>query len=312
MIFLLSGSSPNFHHETGLEMDDAFLLKSGKSQRIFGYRMNLDFDRKIFSKTEPFDMKKILKLVKGKEVGMDFANESAKFCSEISKSAKKVVDIGEDCLTKRSFKTEEEIALLKASSKKAKSIINNIDVKKGMAEIEIANALKKEVIDQGLGLSFEPIVATGANSSYPHSVPTNKKVGSFVMIDFGVKYRHYCSDMTEVIFLDRKSKEFELYGRIKEAFGSVFDGLRGCETGNDIHLAYLRAFKRLGLPTMPHGIGHGVGLEVHEYPRLKKGSKDRTRGTVFTLEPAIYLKNRFGLRFEREILVKKSGKAEVI
>jgi Xaa-Pro aminopeptidase len=77
-------------------------------------------------------------------------------------------------------------------------------------------------------------------------------------------------------------------------------------------LEYLKAFRKMGLPQMPHSIGHGVGLEVHEYPRLRKGSKDLIRGTVFTLEPAVYFKNRFGLRYERGIFVNKSGKAEVI
>jgi Xaa-Pro aminopeptidase len=180
-----------------------------------------------------------------------------------------------------------------------------------MAEIEIAKALKKEVIDQGLELSFEPIVASGINSSYPHSVPGSRRIGPFVMIDFGVKYNHYCSDITEVVFLDKKAREFGLYGKIKDAFGMILDDLENCDNGNDVHLSYLNAFKRLGLPKMPHSIGHGVGLDVHEYPRLKKVSKDRIRGTVFTLEPAVYYRNRFGLRFERDIFVNKSGKVEV-
>ena len=75
---------------------------------------------------------------------------------------------------------------------------------------------------------------------------------------------------------------------------------------------YLSAFKKLKLPEMPHSIGHGLGIEVHEYPRLRKTSNDRIRGTVLTVEPAVYFAGKFGVRFERDIFVNKSGKAEVI
>ena len=312
MILLNShGFNPNFLYETGLDISDVILIKGGKSSRIFGHKMNMDFDRKSYKKTETFDMKKILKLVKGKEVGMDFINESVKFYSEIRKSAKKVFDVSEDYLVKRSFKNENEARLIKSASRKAKEIIFGLDIRKGMTEIEVAKALKKEAIEMGLGLSFEPIVASGINSSYPHSVPTSRKIGSFVMIDFGVICNHYCSDITEVVFLDKKTREFGLYGKIRDAFNIMLDNLPDCYSGNDIHLNYLSAFRQIGLPQMPHSIGHGVGLEVHEYPRLRKGSKDKIRGTVFTLEPAVYRKGRFGLRLERDIFVNKSGKVEV-
>ncbi|MCX6774393.1 MAG: M24 family metallopeptidase [Candidatus Micrarchaeota archaeon] len=305
------GSNPNFFYETGLDISDVIFIKDGKSSRIFGHSMNMDFDKKAYRKTETFDMKKILRLVKGKEVGMDFLNENVKFYSEIRKSAKKVIDISEDYLVKRSFKSEDEARLIKSASRKTKEIIFGLDIRKGMTEMEIAKKLKKETIDQGLGLSFEPIIASGINSSYPHSVPTSRKIGSFVMIDFGVIYNHYCSDITEVVFLDKKSREFGLYGKIRESFNTMLDNLSDCYSGNDVHLNYINSFRQVGLPQMPHSIGHGVGLEVHEYPRLRKGSKDRIRGTVFTLEPAVYYKGNFGLRLERDIFVNKSGKVEV-
>jgi Xaa-Pro aminopeptidase len=313
MITLLNshGFNPNFFYDTELDMDDVILIKNGKSSRIFGHKMNMDFDKKVYRKTEIFDMKKILRLVKGKEVGMDFVNDNVKFYSEIRKSAKKVIDVSEDYLAKRSFKKEEEIKSIRTSSKKAKEIIFGLDIRKGMTEIEIAKMLKKEVIDLGLELSFEPIVASGINSSYPHSVPTQKKIGSFVMIDFGVRYDHFCSDITQVIFLDKNSKESLLYGKIKDAFSLILDDLPDCNCGNDVHLNYLGAFKQVKLQQMPHSIGHGVGLEVHEYPRLRKGSKDLIKGTIFAIEPAAYYRNRFGLRYERDIFVNKSGKVEV-
>jgi Xaa-Pro aminopeptidase len=303
--------SANFFHNTGFDIDHAIFLQEGKSAKLFVSKMNLDYARRFGKGAMPLDMKALGRLIKGKPVGMSFRAESASFLDFVRKHAKKAVDMGDELLKERSIKTETEISCIRKAARKSLEIIMGIDYAKGKTELQIAKELKMAALEQGFELAYEPIVATGINSSFPHSVPTGLRLKGHVLVDFGVKVGNYCGDISETIILDKKGRAAPIYEKAKDAFFMVADGLDGAETGNDVYLLYRKAFKRLGLPKMPHAIGHGIGLEVHEFPLLKKGSVNQIRGTTFAMEPAIYAKNKFGVRFERDILVKKSGKVEI-
>jgi Xaa-Pro aminopeptidase len=315
MIRLISRSdsfSADFFHKTGFDIDHAVLVESGKDKSLYASRMNLDLARRHWKAARPLDMKRLGKLLRNKEVGMSLKAESASFYDFARKHARKVVDIGDELLRERSMKTDKEVSCIRKAARKSLEIINNVNYSKGKTELQVAKELKMEALEQGLELAYEPIVATGINSSFPHSVPTKLRLKGHVLVDFGVKIENYCGDISETVLLDRKGKAAVLYGKTKEAFSMVVDGLGEAETGNDVYLLYRKAFKALGLPEMPHAIGHGIGLAVHEFPVLKKGSAHDIRGTAFALEPAVYIKGRFGVRFERDILVKKSGKVEIL
>ena len=303
--------NPDFFHETGFDVDHAVLVNDGKLKSLYVNKMNLDFARRHWKAARPLDMKALGRLIRRKEVGISFRNESASFYDFIRKHAKKAVDIGDGLLMRRSTKDEKEISCIRKAAKASLEIIKCIHYSKEKTELQIAKELRLAALDQGLELAFEPIVATGANSSFPHSVPTGKRLGSHVLIDFGIKAGHYCGDISNVIFLEKSCKAALAYDKIKEAFSIITDNLPEAETGNDVYLLYRNAFRQLGLPEMPHGIGHGIGLDVHEFPALKKGSMHPIRGTAFAIEPAVYVKNRFGVRFERDVFVNKRGKVEI-
>jgi len=315
MITLISrreSPNPDFTWSAGFDMDHAILLIQGNKKELHVSKMNFNYARKKWKGALfALDMESLGRAISKNDVGISFANESASFYSFLKKHARKVMDIGDSIAAKRSIKREDEIALVKKAARKSLGIIRGIHYSKGKTELQIAKELKMEALGQGLELSYEPIVATGANSSFPHSVPTKKRLEGHVLVDFGVKVNGYCGDITEVIFLEKRGKAEQAYGKLKQAFHEIIDNMPDAETGKDADAIYKQAFKKLGLPEMPHGIGHGLGLEVHEMPRLKAKSDDKIRGATMAIEPAVYVKNRFGVRFERDILVNKRGKVEI-
>jgi Xaa-Pro aminopeptidase len=315
MITLISrreSPNPDFTWSAGFDLDHAILLDRGGKKGLHVSKMNFNYaSRKWKGALFALDMESLGKTINKKDVGISFANESASFYSFLKKHARKVIDIGSDIAAKRSIKRENEVALVKKAARKSLEMIRGIHYSKDKTELQIAKELKMAALGQGLELSYEPIVATGANSSFPHSVPTKKRLGPHVLVDFGVKVEGYCGDITEVIFLEKGGKAELAYGKLNQAFREIIDKIPDAKTGKDVDALAKNVFSRLGLPEMPHSIGHGIGLEVHELPRLKAKSGDRIRGATMAIEPAVYVKNRFGVRFERDILVSKRGNVEI-
>jgi Xaa-Pro dipeptidase len=311
LIYRHNSPNPDFLHETGFDIDHAVLADDGKSKSLYVSKMNLDFARRHWKGAKPLGMDALGRLIKGKEVGMSFRNESASFLDFARKRARKVVDIGDRLMVKRSAKTEKEVSSTRKAARISLEIIRGIRYSREKTELQVAKELKIAALERGLELAFEPIVATGINSSFPHSVPERRRLKGHVLVDFGVKVNGCCGDISNVTFLDRSCEAALAYEKARQAFHMITDGLKEAETGNDVYLLYRKAFRRLGLPEMPHGIGHGIGLEVHEYPYFRKGSDNPVRGATMAIEPSIYVKNRFGVRFERDIFVSKRGKVEI-
>ena len=161
-------------------------------------------------------------------------------------------------------------------------------------------------------LSFETIVASGVRSSMPHGAPTDKKLkqGEFITMDFGCMVEGYCSDMTRTIHLGPASEEEKkVYALVlkaqKEAMKAIKEGM-SClsvdKIARDIIMenGYGEYFG--------HGLGHGVGLEIHEEPFLSpSGDKTLRAGMLVTDEPGIYIPGKFGVRIEDLLLVRKKG-----
>lgn len=211
-------------------------------------------------------------------------------------------------------KTEEEIGKLEVASKIAddcfKYICNNIKV--GMTEVEVANMMDKFMFENGAeSLSFETIVGSGINSAQIHSTPTDKKIenGDIVLLDFGCRYQGYCSDISRTIFMGEITEEQkQIYELVLEsqlvATERISEGILACEAD-----ALARdVIKNKGYD-FAHALGHGVGIEVHESPVISpKNDKDILENNmVFTIEPGIYLENKFGVRIE-DTVVLEDGK----
>jgi len=184
----------------------------------------------------------------------------------------------------------------------------------GMTEIDVRNLIRSEVDRAGIeGLSFDPIVASGSMSSRPHYEPGPRPLqkGDLLLIDMGLRMEGYCSDMTRVVALGRRPQS-----RLVRAYHAVLDcqqrvlkrlkpGLR-CSEIDRISRDVLKQHRLAR--NFTHSLGHGVGLEIHEPPRLSATSPDTLKsGMVVTIEPGVYLPGIGGIRIEDLVVLTPKG-----
>ncbi|MBI4976877.1 MAG: aminopeptidase P family protein [Spirochaetes bacterium] len=193
-------------------------------------------------------------------------------------------------------------------------------IKEGMTEKELAAEvdyrLRREGGDQS---SFETIALFGARSSMPHGCPSDVKLvhGDIILIDCGMRRSGYCSDITRTFFFG-KGKDFQRMSRVydavreaqNEGIARAATGVRGADVDRAAR-DVMRAHKLNDYFT--HGLGHGVGIEIHERPYVseKKGDEILPGGTVITIEPGAYIPEVGGIRIENMVIVTKSGGASI-
>lgn len=248
--------------------------------------------------------------LKTKNIAIDKNNFTLNSYKNFKKQFKKIKakDIALDCLKLRQIKTKKEIKILKKSCNYADKFLQKTlkNIKDFRTESEIAAFLVYETKKNGLELAFNPIVASGSNGSMPHYEPSNIEVKKgFCVIDFGVKYKGYCSDITRTIYFGKPGKkEKEIYYLLlniqKNTINQIKENKK-CSEVYDFAVDSLGKYKN----NFIHGLGHGVGVEIHELPNLTLNSKDRIKNNmVFTIEPGIYFPRRFGIRIEDTVLFK--------
>ncbi len=215
----------------------------------------------------------------------------------------------------RMVKSPEEIEALVSAQRIAEKALEEIynDIKPGVTEKEIAAKLTYLMLRYGAeNMSFDPIVASGANGSKPHAVPSEKKIaaGEFVTMDFGCIHHGYCSDMTRTVAVGNVSEEMDtVYRTVLRAQLAGIAAAKAGVPGCDIHNAAAKVIADAGYGEyFGHGFGHGVGVEIHESPRASSTWKDPLpAGAVISAEPGIYLPGRFGVRIEDVIILKEGG-----
>ena len=186
-------------------------------------------------------------------------------------------------------------------------------MKPGMAEREVQIELEDFMVRQGAeGLAFPSIVACGANAAAPHAIPgeTVLQEGQCVVLDFGAKAYGYCSDMTRTVFLGQPDDELQrAYAAIRDANEQVEAMLRPGVTGIEAHKLAEDVLAAHGFGgKMGHGLGHGVGLDIHEEPCLNtRNDAPLEVGNVVTVEPGIYLPGKFGMRLEDFGVITEDG-----
>ena len=181
-------------------------------------------------------------------------------------------------------------------------------IKPGMTEKEIAFEIEMYIRKKGLNISFETIAAFSENAAVPHHKTGDRKLrkNDLILLDFGVKYGNYCSDMTRTVFFGNASAEnkkiyqtvLDAQTKAAEYIQTQLDTSEPVSATNADKTAREYIMSR-GFPAIPHSLGHGVGLEVHESPRLSPTSGDILNdGMVFSIEPGIYLPDNTGVRIE--------------
>ncbi|KKT74281.1 MAG: peptidase M24 [Candidatus Peregrinibacteria bacterium GW2011_GWA2_44_7] len=215
----------------------------------------------------------------------------------------------------RSRKDASELKKLKKSQQINEQLFYSIRalLTPGITELEIAQQIKKRCYDHGADdISFEPIIGFGNHSSMPHHQNTTRKLkkGELVLIDMGVLFQGYASDMTRMVFTKSPTAfEEKIYNLVLEAQEAAIQAMqpgRHCDAIDQVARTLLT---QAGYgETFCHSLGHGIGLEVHEAPTLSVRSKDMLQeGMVVTSEPGIYLPGQFGVRIEDMIAITKKG-----
>lgn len=217
--------------------------------------------------------------------------------------------------TLRSAKDEEELQLMRRAQaitdETFKAILNFIHP--GMTEREIAARLVYELLSRGgEKVSFDPIVAAGANGSRPHAVPGDLAVeeGMFITMDFGCKVGGYCSDMTRTVAMGQPSEEMEaVYAAVLEAQRSGINAARAGVTGREIDRAARRVLQEAGYGDyFSHSFGHSLGVDIHEAPNAsEKELRPMPVGAVISAEPGVYIPGRFGVRIEDVLILRENG-----
>jgi Xaa-Pro aminopeptidase len=219
----------------------------------------------------------------------------------------------------RQIKTAEEIAKIRKAIEIAIAAFRFIQgyITPGRKEIEVAAELEHFIRYNGAyASSFDIIVASGPNSSYPHHLTSERKIkaGEPVLIDAGVDYLGFKSDLTRVFFSGKiNSSARRIYDIVLAAQRRAISRIRPGVEISEVDAASRQYIAKKGFGRyFSHSLGHGIGLEVHEAPHISGKEKSLLKaGMVFTVEPAIYLPGRFGIRLEDICLVTRKG-AEVI
>lgn len=215
----------------------------------------------------------------------------------------------------RQIKTEEEIACLARAEEIGDQAFTRIleVLRPGMTELEVAALLEYYMKSAGAqGLSFETIAASGRNSSMPHAIPGEKKLeeGDFLTMDFGCIYNGYCSDMTRTVVIGKASeKQKEIYNTVLRAQLAALDALRAGKKGSEVDKVARDLIAQAGYgDNFGHGLGHSVGLYIHENPRLSPSDDTILQtGMIETVEPGIYVPGFGGVRIEDMVVITEDG-----
>lgn len=263
------------------------------------------------------DVSAVIKKLRLKRVGFEESVSYASYqalAQSLAGSAE-LISAGNIVRTMRSIKHPKEISRIASNQKLNQEIFKSAasGVREGMTEIDVRNHILRDMIDAGCEEAFSSIIASGPNSAYPHAVPTSAKVRSnnLLLFDMGVKKNFYHSDMTRTVPVGEKvsSKAKAIYEVVLAAQLAALNMVGPGVPCNAVDAAARSLIADAGYGDyFGHGLGHGVGLEIHEGPTLNAKSQDVLQpGMVITIEPGIYLPGVGGVRIEDLIVVTENG-----
>ena len=308
---------PNFLYFSGYKADYSYLLipKKGKPELLISemdYEIAKEYSKirniKKFSRGKEL-RDYIQKKLKNKKVGINYSVVTLNSAKRLKRFCK-LKDISSFLLEIREVKTDEEIKNIKKACGISSKIINGClkNFRKFKTEKDVESFLIKETEKNNCELAFHPVVASGFGASIPHYRARKVKLRKgFCVIDFGVIYKNYLSDITRTVYIGKPTeKEINLYYNVlwlqEEAIKQLKPGLK---------VKRVDSYVRERLKNFIHGLGHGVGIEIHEFPNLSDESKDvLKKNMVFTIEPGTYKAKKYGIRIEDTILLK--DKAEIL
>jgi len=324
---LLITSAVNIRYLSGFTGSKAAILKLPKRTYFFTdgryfeeakKTVPKDFHLSIYKKGEFEDaFKKIIKRHRIKIIHFEadyFTISALKAWKKLAKPAQLKPQQGEIEKT-RAIKTQAEIHIIKRSQQINEQVFYSAIklLKQGVTEKETAWKIHTLAHDAGTeDLSFEPIIAFGKGSATPHHKNTDRKLkkGDIILIDMGIKYKGYCSDMTRTLFTTSPTPiQIKVYETVLAAQKNTIAQIKPGMTGHKAWRLGADPIEKAGYGNnFTHGLGHGTGLQIHEFPGLASKSRDKLKtGMIATIEPGIYLTNKFGVRIEDIGLITDNG-----
>ena len=309
---------------SGFAAEDGFIIIDKDGATLFTDMRYIEAAEKLFAGTgiTPVLFKKgeaLTRLAKYQSVGISFTQTSHAEYLAMEQAGIKLVDIDEKLTSLMTVKNEWELQQIAKACEIAEDAFTMLlpEIKEGMTEVEVAALLEYNMRKLGAqGLSFETIVAFGAHAAIPHHETGDTKLqfGDEILIDFGCKVNGYCSDITRTFLFgdDGKHEAFKkayqavltAHELVKE---KVVSGMTGAQA-DAVAREYLTAQGYGELFT--HSLGHGIGLNVHEFPRVNKISAEiLTDGMVFSDEPGVYVAGEYGIRIEDTVTLE-NGKVK--
>lgn len=220
----------------------------------------------------------------------------------------------------RQIKDKQELDVIAVAAQCTDDVFSAIlpYIRPGISEWQLAGEIDCQTKQRGDDSAFAPIAAYNAHAAVPHHVPDHRTpltAGSLILLDFGAKHHGYCADMTRVVFLGKPKADIKnVYLAVLEAQQRVLDYLSHWQTEDPSQVAAAadriarEEISRHGYPPYQHGLGHGVGLAIHEAPHLRPNASDRLEpGMVVTVEPGIYITGLCGVRIEDLIVLTGNG-----
>jgi Xaa-Pro aminopeptidase len=269
--------------------------------------------------TKPdYSIREFLKEKGVKKVGLEFKNASVDYFIQLENALPDDAEIlsFDGMIEKiRSVKDMMELAYITKAEKIGDQAFSYIlgEIKPGVTEKEIAFKLEMKMRELGAEkLSFDTIVVSGKRTSMPHGHPSDNKIekGDFVTMDFGCVFNGYCSDMTRTVAVGSVSSEQrKIYDIVLKAQTAVCDTIKAGMKASDADAVARDIITAEGYgECFGHGLGHGVGLEIHEAPTANPRSKEILEpGMLVTIEPGIYIPEKFGVRIEDLSFVTENG-----
>jgi len=327
---LLVSYPANVSYLAGFPTQDSYLLvTSEKSFLITDFRYiaeysNLLKDSNIqiieINKSLILTLEELCKKCRLKTIGFEREHIGLSFYEKLSSVfSKKLIPTSNLIENLRIIKDNNEVKAIKKAINLTLNTFKYIEtiLKPGKRELEIAAEIERFIRLNGASNSaFDIIVASGLNSSFPHAKKTNRIIRNNepVLFDIGVDLEGYKSDLTRVCFLGKMDAQFKsIYNIVKATQKTAISHIKAGISIKEID-SQARSFiaKKGYAECFKHSLGHGLGLETHEAPRVNQTNKDKFKeGMVITVEPAIYLTNKFGVRIEDVVLVTSTG-AEVL
>lgn len=218
----------------------------------------------------------------------------------------------------RIIKTADELKKIRKAADITDKTFHDIlkIIREGITEKDLSVELEYLLKKNGDEIAFPPIVAFGKNASIPHYMPSSLvklRNRNPVLMDFGAKYEGYCADMTRVVFFGQPDKEIRrVYEIVHGAQIKAIEILKAGLTGHSVDIAARNYIKSEGFNPYPHGLGHGVGLDIHEDPRLKINNNNILPiDSVVTVEPGIYIPDKIGIRIEDMVILKEHTNEDI-